>query len=201
MPIILENSTYGFALKLTNGNSPQSKEYGEVNANKCSVFHKISGSGSIEDAIAASGQSAWPVIKVYDASGFTGDVSLDLAILLVCDSSMSYGPSLYEMFKTNANKYNTNGVVRIESSNSMSLPAGKTWSVNAVTFNGPVNFTTGEPITEGQVLFDCDGPVAKKGGASFTINGEPIEQSFYKVKAVGNQLRATKMHGKRVVFR
>ena len=202
VPIILENGGYDFALKLKDGFSPQSKDYNSGDyVNLCAVFHKISGNGSIVDGIADNGKGAWPIIKVYDASGFTGNVSLDQAILLVCDSTTQYSPSLYEMFKTNANKYNTNGVVRIESSNSMSLPAGKTWSVNAVTFNGPVNFTTSEPITDGQVLFDCDGPVAKKGGASFTINGEPIERSLYKVKAVGTQLRTTKMHGKRVVFR
>lgn len=200
VPIILENSTYGFALKLTNGNSP--RIIPSSDANRCSVFHKISGSGSIVDEIAASEQSAWPVIKVYDASGFTGDVSLDLAILLVCDSTTSYSPHLYGMFNTNANKYNTNGVVRIESRNPMTLPVGKTWSVNAVTFNGPVNFTTSEPLSEGMVLFTCGkGPVAKKGGATFTINGEPIERFSYKVKAVGNQLQTSKMHGKRVVFR
>ena len=203
VPIILENGNYDFALKLNDGFSPQSADYSSgAYVNLCAVFHKISGSGSIVDGIADNGKGSWPIIKVYDASGFTGNVSLDRAILLVCDSTTQYSPSLYEMFKKNANKFNTNGVVRIESSNPMSLPASKTWNVNAVTFNGPVNFTTSEPLSEGMVLFtNGNGPVAKKGGASFTTNGEPIERSSYKVKAAGNQLQTAKMHGKRVVFR
>jgi hypothetical protein len=200
VPIILENGTYDFALKLTNGNSPRSNGWDQED--RCSVFYKISGSGSIVDGIAANDDSPWPVIKIYDASGFTGYVSLVRAIILICDSTTSYSPHLFGMFRTNANKYNTNGVVRIESSNPMTLPVGTTWKANAVTFNGPVNFTTSDPLVEGLTVFTCDGAALKvEGKASFSINRTPSELSIYKVKAVGTELQLKKKVGKRVIFR
>ena len=202
VPIILENETYDFALKLTNGSSPQSIDYNPANVNRCSMFHKISGSGSIVDKIVASGNAAWPVIKIYDASAFTGSISLDLAIILICDSSTSYNPNLWNVFNGNANAYNTNGVVRIESSHPMTLPVGTTWKVNAVTFNGSVNFTTSDPLADGLTVFTCDGPALKiEGNAEFSINGTPDDLSIYKVKAVGTELQLQKKVGKRVILR
>ena len=106
------------------------------------------------------------------------------------------------MFKGNANQYNTNGVVRIESSNPMTLPVGTTWKVNAVTFNGSVDFTASDPLADGLTVFTCDGPALKiEGNAGFSINGTPSDLSIYKVKAVGTELQLQKKVGKRVILR
>ena len=199
VPIVLENDGYDFAFKITNGNSPQGYN---SNENRCSEIRKISGSGSIVDKIVASGYAAKPVIKIYDASGFTGSISLDLATILICDSSTAYSQNLYDMFIGSPTKYNTNGVVRIESSHPMTLPVGTTWTVNAVTFNGSVNFTTSDPLGDGLTVFTCDGPALKiDGKAGFSINGTPSDLSIYKVKAVGTELQLQKKVGKRVIFR
>ncbi len=199
VPIVLENDGYDFAFKITNGNSPQGYS---SNENRCSVIRKISGSGSIVDQIAASGFSAKPIIKIYDASGFTGSISLDLATILICDSSTAYSPNLYDMFIGSPTKYNTNGVVRIESSNPMTLPVGTTWKANAVTFNGSVDFTTSDPLSDGLTVFTCAGPALKiDGNAGFSINGTPNDLSIYKVKAVGTELQLQKKVGKRVILR
>ena len=199
VPIVLENDGYDFAFKITNGNSPQGYN---SNSNRCSEIRKISGSGSIVDKIADGGISPKPVIKIYDASGFTGSISLDLATILICDPLTSYSPNLYDMFIGSPTKYNTNGVVRIESNHPLTLPVGTTWKVNAVTFNGSVNFTTSDPLADGLTVFTCDGAALKtEGGAAFSINGAPNDQSIYKVTTVGTELQLKKKVGKRVIFR
>ena len=199
VPIVLENDGYDFAFKITNGNSPQGYN---SNENRCSEIRKISGSGSIVDKIAASGYAAKPVFKIYDASGFTGSISLDLATILICDSLTAYSPNLYDMFIGSPTQYNTNGVVRIESTHPMTLPVGTTWKANAVTFNGSVDFTTSDPLSDGLTVFTCAGPALKiEGNAGFSLNGTPGDLSIYKVKAVGTELQLQKKVGKRVILR
>ena len=199
VPFVLENDGADFALKITNGNSPQG--YGG-NENRCSVIHKISGSGSIVDKIAAGGISPKPIIKIYDASAFTGSISLDLATILICAPSTTYSPNLYDMFIGSPTQYNTNGVVRIESTHPMTLPVGTTWKANAVTFNGSVDFTTSDPLSDGLTVFTCAGPALKiEGNAGFSLNGTPGDLSIYKVKAVGTELQLQKKVGKRVILR
>ena len=106
------------------------------------------------------------------------------------------------MFIGSPTKYNTNGVVRIESSNPMTLPVGTTWKANAVTFNGSVNFTTSDPLSDGLTVFTCAGPALKiEGNAGFSLNGTPGDLSIYKVKAVGTELQLQKKVGKRVILR
>ena len=133
VPVVLENGSYAFAFKLTNGNSPRDPANYPGQENRCSVFHKISGRGNIVDGILASGPWAdtpWPVIKVYDASEFQGDITFDIANLLICDSNTSYSPSLYGLLKDNK------GTLRIESGKSATLVNGKTWTVKNFVSSG-----------------------------------------------------------------
>ncbi|MBR4653926.1 MAG: hypothetical protein IKO72_11265 [Kiritimatiellae bacterium] len=92
VPIVLDNGGYSFALNVDNGNSPQSPDYAEgANVNRCSVFRKISGGGSLVDSgLAAAGRTAWPVFKVYDMGSFSGSLSLDRTSIVVCDPTTSY---------------------------------------------------------------------------------------------------------------
>lgn len=127
VPVILENGAYSFALKLTNGNSPQDND---TNKNRCSVFSKMSGRGSIVDGIAAAGKSAWPVVKIYDASDFHGDITLDRASLLICDSTTSFSPSIFGML------YEKWGALRVENGKQATLVGGKAWSVRRFVSSG-----------------------------------------------------------------
>ncbi len=123
VPVVLENGTYDFALKLKDGSSPN-------NDTLFSVFRKISGRGSFVDGIAANGKSAFPVIKTYDADDFHGDIALDLANLLICDPTTTYSPSLYDTFASRK------GSLRIESGKSATLVNGKTWTVKNLVSSG-----------------------------------------------------------------
>ena len=139
VPLVLENGAYGFALRLTNGNSP----YSDV-AN-CSAFAKISGSGDLVDEIAAAGSSAWPTIKVYDASGFSGSVILSRASVLVCDPTTQY-TTADDMFSGNSI-----GHLRIESGKAIQLAAGKTWSAGHIVNNGTLTGAGRVVTTTGDV--------------------------------------------------
>ena len=127
VPIVLDNGGYSFALNVDNGNSPQSPDYAEgANVNRCSVFRKISGGGSLVDSgLAAAGRTAWPVFKVYDMGSFSGNLSLDRTSIVVCDPTTSY-TTLFSMF------YDYPGSLRIEGGKTMTLAEGRTWSVKRI---------------------------------------------------------------------
>ena len=127
VPVVLENGSYSFALKLNNGNSPQNND---TNKNRCSIFRKVSGRGSIVDGIADVNGTAWPVIKIYDASDFHGDITLDRASLLICDSTTSFSPSIFGML------YEKWGALRVENGKAATLVGGKVWSVKRFVSSG-----------------------------------------------------------------
>ena len=161
VPIVLDNGSYGFALKITNGNSPQDND---ENKNRCSVFRKVSGVGSLVDDLknqSGNAQYAWPVIKIYDASGFAGSITLGRANLLVCDSTTTYSPSLFGVF------YGNEGTLRIESGKSATLAAGKTWSVKKIESYG--NLTDGGTLEgAGFVTFSGRLPSGTYNNATWT---------------------------------
>lgn len=140
--LILDDGNYGFSLKINNGNSPQSASYNSDNINRCSTFRKVSGTGSIVDAIAENGKEAWPVIAIYDADDFAGNISLDLASILVRDVSTSYSESLYEMLSAKR------GSLRLDGTMLPSLASGKKWSfkyyTEATDYNGLVLFNSAD---------------------------------------------------------
>ena len=139
--IILENKGYGYALKLTNGNSPQSKDYSAgANVNRCTVFKKVSGDGSLIDG----NSSAWPVIKIYDASEFAGAISLNLGVVVFCTSAgdaLLNGSTLYDLFSSNR------GTFYVADGTTVTIPYGKSWTgTSATRFMG-----SGTVINAGQV--------------------------------------------------
>lgn len=141
--IVLENGDYDFALKINNGNSPQNNT---TNPNRCSMFRKWSGSGSLVDDCESNANLPWPVFKVYDASDFAGDITLSRMNVIVCDSTTTYSDTLYNMFVAN------NGRILIESGKKATLASGKTWSVNTINSYG--DFTGGGTIEgAGYILF------------------------------------------------
>ena len=120
VPILLDDGTYGYALKLTNGNSPQSADYSYgANQNRCTIFSKVSGSGTFTDST-----GAWPVIKIYDASEFTGSVSNNTAVTIFCtadgDETLN-GSTIYNIFSS------LKGTIYVASNVSIALAPQKTW--------------------------------------------------------------------------
>lgn len=122
VPVILENGTYNYALKLTNGNSPN-----DSNPLRCTAFAKVSGSGTITD-----GNAANPMLKIYDASDFTGTITLTRARVVFCSATSTFS-SEYQNDISTASVYIDNG-------NSVTVPAGKTWTAsNGFVVNGTLN--------------------------------------------------------------
>lgn len=120
--IVLDNDGYDYALKLTDAHSPQSSDHsGGANLNRCTVFNKISGSGKLTDTHA----TAWPVVKIYDASEFTGTLALKNAVVVFCtpdgDAALN-GKTLYELFSA------TKGAVYVAEGTTVQIASGKSWS-------------------------------------------------------------------------
>ena len=159
----LEDGGYGFALKLTDGYSPQRDD-----PNRCTVINRVFGSGTIIDGIAENGKAAFPVIKIYDAIDFDGSILLDRANILFCDQSTTYS-SLYGQF----DKTTTNGVLRIDGGRGPTLARGKTWSVNVYD---------DDDDPHGLVVFEKGDGVLGGGELNVTLNGAPLNTDRYAVR-------------------
>ena len=124
VPVELSNegSNTGSALKITNGNSPLAGL-----PLRCTAFVKISGHGTLVDEI----ELAYPVIKVFDLSEFSGDIRFARTSLMVCDPTTSYA-SLYNMYVSHI------GSLRIEEGKTVDVAWGKTWDFkNVACFGTP----------------------------------------------------------------
>ena len=111
VPVILENGTFDYALKLTNGNSPNSG-----NPVRCTAFVKVSGSGTIAD-----GNAANPMIKIFDGSDFTGTITLTRAKVVFCSATSTTLPESYFSGIATASIYVDSGI-------SVTVPSDKVWS-------------------------------------------------------------------------
>ena len=141
--VVLDDDTYGFALKVQNGNSPQNND---SNKNRCAIFKKLSGSGTLT----AGGDSypAWPVVKLYDISGFTGNIDCGSSgtglIALICNEDEDLGDTLFNLFSSKTRCiYISAGRT---DANAVSIPSGATWSANSgiyVVSGGTLNLAGG----------------------------------------------------------
>ena len=122
--IILENAGYDYALRLTNGNSPNSTE-----TNRCTVVKKLSGSGTL---CCGGTSAAVPTLKVYDAAGFTGsintvnadDASKTGLVVVFCDESTNLPDTLVNMFINSGLKR----TVYVASGKTVTLDSAATWT-------------------------------------------------------------------------
>ena len=125
VPVILENGSFDYALKLTNGNSPNND-----NPVRCTAFVKVSGSGTILD-----GNAANPMIKIFDASEYTGAITLMRARIVFCQPDSTTLPAAYTSIPT-ASIYVDEGV-------SVAVASDKTWSAtNGIKVNGILELTS-----------------------------------------------------------
>lgn len=184
VPIRLDDGNYVFALKLTDGNSPQD---GNNNQNRCSIFRKVSGTGCIVDGIKANSKSAWPVIKIYDASDFAGNINIEQANIIVCNDTTTYGDTLFDML------YHKSGALRIDGSLRPTLATGKTWSFNAYT---------DETDFDELVLFTAaDAGLLSGGELAVNVNGAPLDTAKYIIKYKKGQVVARRRFGFRLGLR
>lgn len=89
------------------------------------------GYGSLID----DNSSAWPVIKIYDASEFAGAISLNLGIVVFCTSAgdaLLNGSTLYDLFSSNR------GTFYVADGTTVSIHYGKSWTGNRFMGSGTV---------------------------------------------------------------
>ena len=127
--IVLENDAYDYALKLTNGNSPDNKNNNE---NRCTVIKKLSGSGKVT---CGATSSAWPTLKVYDASAYTGDIDCGSSgtclVVVFAAENETLPDTLFNLFK------NAPRSIYISADGSAKVASGATWTANSgITVNG-----------------------------------------------------------------
>ena len=113
VPVILENGTFDYALKLTNGNSPNWE-----NPVRCTAFVKVSGSGTIAD-----GNAANPMVKIFDGSDFTGTITLTRARIVFCLPDSTTLPAAYNTGIATASIYVDVGM-------SVTVPSDKVWTAS-----------------------------------------------------------------------
>ena len=152
VPVILENGEFDYALKLTNGNSP-STDF----PNRCTTFVKLSGSGTLTEALG----NPTPMLKIYDATEFTGAITVTKARIVFAAADSTTLPTPY---------YTSipQGSVYVDAGTSVTVPADTTWTANggfvvngtlvvngalassaaaATTGSGTVVFVGNEPTT------------------------------------------------------
>ena len=112
VPVILENGEFEYALKLTNGNSPNNQ-----NPTRCTTFVKISGSGTVSD-----GNAANPMLKIYDGTEFTGTLTLTRAKVVFCSADSTTLPAAYTSIP--------NASIYVDAGNSATVASGMTWTAD-----------------------------------------------------------------------
>ena len=112
VPVILENGTFDYALKLTNGNSPNNQ-----NPTRCATFVKVSGSGTVSD-----GNAANPMLKIYDGTEFAGTLTLTRAKVVFCSADSTTLPAAYTSIP--------NASVYVDAGNSATVASGMTWTAD-----------------------------------------------------------------------
>ena len=122
--IILENAGYDYALRLTNGNSPNSTA-----TDRCTVVKKLSGSGTL---CCGGTSTAVPTLKVYDASEFIGSINTVNSngggytglVVVFCDENTVLPDSLVNMFINSGLKR----TVYVASGKTVALDSAATWT-------------------------------------------------------------------------
>ena len=130
--LVLDDDTYGFALKLGNGNSPGNTE---SSANRCAIFKKLSGDGTLTAGGSTGGNGAysWSVVKVIDSSDFTGTINCQiesgaqLGGVIFCQENEEMPDTLYNMFVSNPKRIFVSAGRTVANGSAVTVPAGKTW--------------------------------------------------------------------------
>ena len=160
--IILENAGYDYALRLTNGNSPNSTE-----TNRCTVVKKLSGSGTL---CCGGTSAAVPTLKVYDAAGFTGsintvnadDASKTGLVVVFCDESTNLPDTLVNMFINSGLKR----TVYVATGKTVTLDSAATWTAET-------GFVVQGTLTANGTLASSHATKAVSGAGTVVFGGVP----------------------------
>ena len=158
VPVILENGTFDYALKLTNGNSPNTQ-----NPTRCTTFVKVSGSGTISD-----GNAANPMLKIYDGTEFTGTITLTRARVVFCSPDSTTLPAAYTSIPTAS--------IYVDVDNSATVSSGKTWTANG-------GFIVDGTLTVDGALVSSHASKAVSGAGTVVFNGKlpsPTSDAWWK---------------------
>ena len=123
----LDDDSYGFALKLTDGYSL------DVNGkDKCAVFKKLSGSGTLTTSERGTGYS-WQTlaVKVYDASEFSGNLitaSSDTSHRLIWVMFVNEGETFGSTYLYDTLYENYKGCIYVSSNATVNVSTGSSWS-------------------------------------------------------------------------
>ena len=161
--IVLENDTYDYALKLTNGNSPQSS--GE-NVNRCTIIKKLSGSGKVT---CGETTSSWPVLKVYDASAYTGDIDCGSSgtclVVVFAAENETLPDTLYALFNSAPRS------IYISANGSATVASGATWTANSgITVNGTL-YANGTLASSAASAVSGSGTIVFTGRLTTPVDG------------------------------
>ncbi len=158
VPVILENGTFDYALKLTNGNSPNNQF-----PTRCTTFVKVSGSGTISD-----GNAANPMLKIYDGTEFAGTLTLTRAKVVFCSADSTTLPAAYTSIP--------NASVYVDAGNSATVASGMTWTANG-------GFIVDGTLTVDGTLASSQAAKAVSGSGTVVFNGKlpsPTGDAWWK---------------------
>ena len=171
--IVLVDGTYGYGLKVINGNSTTAS--GNVNG---TVFTKLSGTGTLTtDHNENSGVKS--VIQIYDSSDFSGAIQTGFsggpkASVVFRNSGEILPDTLYNLVvaTTPAQIYVSAGKT---GANAITIPAGKTWRASCLSNCGEtiINGTFSGPIVNSGTLTingEVTGSIANSGSGTVTVN-------------------------------
>lgn len=207
--LVLDDDVYDYAFLADNGNSPQNND---TNKNRCSTIKKLSGSGTLAGGAA---NAAWPVIRVYDASGFTGSINCLMSSgtsigVLFCNEGEVLPDSIFNLF------YGKEQQIYVSAGRTgdkaITIAAGRTWTArHGITVAGtlcvsgnasisaPVNVAasgkldlstaTSAPRISGKLTVDENSQFALPAGTVFpySVATSATEASISVTYTVGDQ--------------
>ena len=208
--LVLDDDTYGFAMKLGNGNSPA--ESGD-NANRCAIFKKLSGDGTFTagGSTGGNGVYSWPIIRIIDSSEFTGSINCQvesgaqLGGVIFSKEDEEMPDTMYNMFSPNTQRIFVSAGRTAATGNAVTVPAGKTWvarggvdvrgdlivngTLNAAIVNnaGSITVNPGATVSNQGSKRDFTGWIVADGASvSITQTAEEYGKGVTTVTGAGN---------------
>lgn len=150
--VVLDDDTYGFALKLSDAYSPQSPSTSNgENINRATTFTKLSGAGTLMNDNDNGNANAWPVVVVNDASGFNGTINVGnaktcLNVAFLAANETFAETSYYAYFNAHLRS------IYVSAGSSVSVAAGKTWTAaNGIAVKGTLTLAGAGSTISGTV--------------------------------------------------
>ncbi|MBO7683776.1 MAG: hypothetical protein J6T51_03520 [Kiritimatiellae bacterium] len=211
--IVLENDSYDYALKLTNGNSPAAT--GE-NTNRCTVVKRLSGSGTLG---CGGSTYAWPLLQVWDANSFTGSIDTSNPdgngqgktglVVVFCAEDTVFSDTLYALFNNRgADSYPHPHAIYVVPDMTVTQGSAATWTaVDGFGVDGTL-FANGTLASSAATAVSGSGTVVFTGRLPSPVDGEN-ETKWWKnanwtgavqIKGIGNLVGISSASGTYIDF-